>query len=346
MIEIENLSLEVGSFALRNLSLRIGAGEYFVLLGPTGAGKTLFLKCLCGLIAVQSGTICIEGQEVTHLAPRLRQIGYVPQDYGLFPHLRVEENITFALRLRRISRREARERVRPILEMLQLEPLLARSPTTLSGGERQRVALARALAIQPRLLLLDEPVSALDESTREHVCTELRRIQQELQITTIHVSHNLEEALAVSDRAGILDAGRLVQTGPVPELLQHPKNEAVARFLRAENIFTGQATPSSRGGSLVSFAGNCIRVSQPCEGEVKFTIRPEALRVYPARAGVNNAVRAHLMRVTERGLYRRLEFQAGVPVVVYVTGGEMGNEFVPGREYAVAFPPEAVHILE
>lgn len=346
MIEVEGLRARVGTFALEVERLEIPAGEYFVLMGPTGAGKTLFLKCLCGLIRVRGGTIRLDGEDITHLPPWRRRIGYVPQDYGLFPHLTVEENILFGLKAGRLSRKEAMERAKPIIEMLQLEPLLHRSPLTLSGGERQKVALARALTTQPKALLLDEPVSALDEPTRERVCAELRRIQRELGLTTIHVCHNVEEAMAVSDRVGILEGGKLLQTGPMTELLQRPRNESVARLLRAENILSGKAQPLPDGGSLLLLAGHRLRISRRCEGEVKFTVRPEALRVLPLDRPAENALRARLRQVTDKGLFKRLEFWAGFPLVVYLANEEATGKIEVGKEYWVAFPPDAVHILE
>lgn len=208
MLRVSGLCFRAGKFALQNVSLDVAEGEYFALLGPTGSGKSLLVQIVCGLISPDEGEIFIGGTNVTTLAPRLRGIGYVPQDYGLFPHLNVEQNIVFGLRARGVGIQEARRSIAGLVEMLGLERLLGRSTLSLSGGERQKVALARALAVKPQLLMLDEPVSALDESIRQSVCAELRRIQQELRITTVHVTHNFEEALAVSDRAGIMRKGR------------------------------------------------------------------------------------------------------------------------------------------
>jgi ABC-type Fe3+/spermidine/putrescine transport system ATPase subunit len=243
MIRTEAISFSIGTFRLQRLSINIAKGEYFVLLGPPGSGKTVFLECLCGLKKVNSGRIYIDGREVTGLEPRARDIGYVPQDYALFPHLSVEQNIAFGLRVH--SYPEAR--VTETADLLGIRHLLSRGINGLSGGEKQRVALARALVLQPKILLLDEPVCALDEVTRQEVCTQLLDIQRRLSLTTIHVSHNLEEAFSVADRAAVLNEGILQQVGPLDELLGKPNSEFVARFLRRKKYRKdrGQRTENS-----------------------------------------------------------------------------------------------------
>jgi len=345
MIRIQGLSLTVGAFSLCDISLEVASGDYFILLGPTGAGKSLFIECLCGLLRPERGTIEVNGRDVTRLAPRLRGIGYVPQHQGLFPHLRVADNIAFPLRVRHVGRGEIRSRVEPLVALLGLEALLDRLPAHLSGGERQKVALARALASRPRLLLLDEPLSALDESSRERLCADLRRIHHELQVTTIHVSHNFEEALAVGDRAGVFHDGRLVQTGSVTDLLRRPASEFVARFFRNDNVYRADAVPQPGGGTALTFAGHTLRVPLRHEGSVSFTIRPEALMVHDGGAVLPNGIPARLVRVTDRGPYRQLEFDAGVRLIAYSTAS--AGTFAAGsdRPYVVVFPPEAIHVL-
>ncbi|MHC4173948.1 MAG: ABC transporter ATP-binding protein [Planctomycetota bacterium] len=234
MIRTEEISFRVGTFRLQRLSINIAKGEYFVLLGPPGSGKTIFLECLCGLKKIDSGQIYIDGCQVTNLEPRARGIGYVPQDYALFPHLTVEQNIAFGLRVHSYQNKDTQARVAETAELLDIRLLLGRGVGGLSGGEKQRVALARALVLQPKILLLDEPVCALDEVTRQEVCAQLLDIQRRLGLTTIHVSHNLEEAFSVADRAAILNEGILQQVGPLDELLAKPSSKFVARFMRRE----------------------------------------------------------------------------------------------------------------
>jgi ABC-type sugar transport system ATPase subunit len=231
MIEAENLSFQAGTFCVEDVSLHVEDGEYFVLMGATGSGKSLLVKCLCGLVRAETGRILIDGRDVADLAPRDRCVGYLPQEYALFPHLSVARNITFARRARGDSHAKALRDARPVVETLGLAALLDRRPETLSGGEQQRVALARALASRPRLLVLDEPVSALDEPTRREVCEELRRVQRQFRLATIHICHNTEEARILADRVGVMDSGRLVQSGTLDELRARPANHAVARLL-------------------------------------------------------------------------------------------------------------------
>jgi len=233
MIRVRGLTFRAGDFRVSDVALNIPSSEYFVLLGPNGSGKTLLVSCLCGLIRAERGTIEINGHDVTHAEPRLRGIGYVPQDYGLFPHMNVARNITFALRARGMAHARALLRIAHVVEALNLVPLLARGTANLSGGERQKVALARALAIQPDLLLLDEPVSALDGPTRAEVLRELRHVQRQFAVTTIHVCHSIDEARAVADKAGVMIDGHLVQTGPLDDMMAAPANDAVARLLLA-----------------------------------------------------------------------------------------------------------------
>lgn len=247
MIRTEEISFRIGTFQLQRLSINMAKGEYFVLLGPPGSGKTIFLECLCGLKKIESGRIYIDGREVTALEPRARGIGYVPQDYALFPHLSVERNIAFGLRAHGYQRRQTEAKVIETVDLLGIRHLLSRRIDGLSGGEKQRVAVARALVLQPKILLLDEPVCALDEVTREEVCAQLLRVQRRLGLTTIHVSHNLEEAFSVADRAAILNQGILQQVGPLDELLHKPNSKFVARFMRCEKRLSSEADKPELG---------------------------------------------------------------------------------------------------
>lgn len=235
MLSINNLCLRAGDFRVRNVALEVGASEYFVLMGRTGSGKSLLVKAVCGLIRAESGRVLIDDRDVTDDEPRRRRVGYVPQDSGLFPHLNVEGNLVFSLKARGMRRARAVGKVAPIVESLGIGDLLKRSTVNLSGGETQKVALGRALASDPVLLVLDEPVSALDEPTRREICAVLRRVQRQFGVATIHVCHSLAEARSVADRVGIMHAGRIVQTGEIDELAANPANDAVARLVNVTN---------------------------------------------------------------------------------------------------------------
>ena len=248
MIRIDGLSFQVGGFRVDRIDLAVADGEYFVLMGPNGAGKSLLVQCICGLVAAAAGRIEIDGRDVTGLAPRLRRVGYMPQDGALFPHMSAGRNVTFARRLRGGSRAAAERDCRAIIDMLGLTALLSRRCDTLSGGERQKVALARALAIRPSLLLLDEPVSALDEPTRREVCGELLRVQRKLGVATIHICHNAEEARSLADRVGVMHQGRIVQCGSLDDLRAEPAEPIVARLLGCSRPHTNgrdEARPST-----------------------------------------------------------------------------------------------------
>lgn len=209
-LDLENVTIKVADFKLENINFHINENEYFVLMGPTGSGKSLLLKSICGLMHIHSGKIKICGKEVNELEPRSRKIGYVPQNSALFPNLNVQRNISFPLEVRGIKGEEITLQVRKLAELLGIRNLLGRSTIYLSGGEMQKVALARALACKPDLLLMDEPVSAVDEPTRRELCPLLKQVQNELGIATMHVCHNIEEAKLVADRIGTIKNGELI----------------------------------------------------------------------------------------------------------------------------------------
>lgn len=324
MIRTDRLSFSIGDFKLRQFTLEVAKGEYFVLLGPPGSGKTIFLECLCGLNHIESGKIFLGGRDVTRLEPRERGIGYVPQDYALFPHRTVRGNIAFGLRSNGTRRSEIPKRVIRTAEMLGIKHLLDRRIAGLSGGEKQRTALARALVMEPKVLLLDEPVCALDEGTRQEVCALLHRIQRQLGLTTIHVSHNLEEAFSVADRAAVLHHGLLQQINTLGELLRKPKNEFVAHFMRCENIFgaevTGQGADSS--STRVKIGQVSLNVPGKHQGSIKLMIRPEDVLIYPqgGQGGkIENELSVNLLRRRDYGGYVKVELDGPFNLVAHMT---------------------------
>jgi ABC-type Fe3+/spermidine/putrescine transport system ATPase subunit len=236
MIDIKNLSLHLGEFYLKDINLSIGDGEYFVVLGPTGAGKTVLMECIAGLHRIRTGEIWFDRTEVTQLVPEERNVGYVPQDYVIFPFLNVFDNIAFGLKQARYAASEIKERVNGLAELMGISQLLRRDTRTLSGGEKQRVALARALAPRPGILLLDEPLGALDLRTARYLRLELRRVHRELGLTTIHITHDLMEALEMADRVAVIQNGQVEQVAGPEEMLFYPEGEKVADFIGAPNI--------------------------------------------------------------------------------------------------------------
>ncbi|HHI68297.1 MAG TPA: ABC transporter ATP-binding protein [Planctomycetes bacterium] len=355
-LEVRGLRFRIGSFELGELDLAVKEGESFVVLGPPGSGKTLFLECLCGLLRPLSGRILIGGRDVTSLPPGKRGIGYVPQDYALFPHLSVEGNILFGLGKGRAGKEEGRKTAARTADLLGIGSLLSRDVTGLSGGERQRVALARALVRKPGLLLLDEPVSALDEATREKVIHDLRELKKELGFTMVYVCHNLEEAFGVADRAGLMGEGKFLQVGPMGELLRRPETLFAARFMRCENILTGRAVRDGEdGGSLLLLEGVRLPLPVEAEGTLTVAVRPEEVRLLPAGAsppgGGGVLLEARLERVEDRGGYTKAEVgTAGPRLTAHLSREEVEHlrergGFRPGTEYLAWIRPESVLVL-
>jgi len=231
MIELDHIDARFGDFALRDVTLRIGKGEYWVLLGPSGCGKSVLLQTIAGFFPPGRGRILIDGKDVTATPPERRNIGLVFQQSALFPHKSVRENIAYGLRVRKLAAVEVDRTVRDLVDRLGLGEILGRPVPTLSGGEAQRVAVGRALAVKPDLLLLDEPMSALDHNTRLELQAELGQLHKQLGFTTLHVTHSREEAAALGDHLAVMLDGRIVQHGLAAEVRARPRCPFVARFL-------------------------------------------------------------------------------------------------------------------
>ena len=345
LIQVRGLSLRLGDFAVHDADLDVAKGDYFVLLGPTGAGKTVLLECIAGLHRPQKGEIYVDGVQVNDVAPERRSMGYLPQDYALFPHLDVRQNIAFGMRLRKRSKKETSDKVDELAALLGITHLLRRTPLTLSGGEQQRVALARALAIEPQVLLLDEPLSALDEQTRETLCVELRRVHEELGTTTVHVSHNFEETLAVADRIGIIHEGRIRQVGTAEEVFRRPASKFVAGFVRCDNAMPGTARKSERG-LLVRVGDMDFQVAEEMEGDVFLTIRPEDVAVTLPGVHRPNAVRGRITSVVDKGALMRVAVDAGVNLVALIGRRDFqASGLSVGDKVAAFFDPTAAHVF-
>jgi len=332
-LQIADLAVHVGRFALGPLTLELQRGDYFVLMGPSGCGKTTLLKTLAGFHRPGAGAIVIGGEAVTALAPQRRGVGYVPQTSSLFPHLTVAQNVAFGLRFAPLPAAERRRRIDRMVALTGIEALLERRPTTLSGGEGRRVALARSLAVNPRVLLLDEPLSMLDTNARAELLATLRRIHDETQTVTIHVTHHAEEAWARQGSCGVMRAGRIVQTGTVADLFRQPRARFVAEFLGGRNVFPARF--EQRGAESVASLGWCdVSLAVPVSfgaGFVQF--RPESWLLVPEDEAPKTGggdrgweaqtrmpdgagpVRGVVREVLDRGVYRE--------VVVSVSGGPL-----------------------
>ena len=275
-VEVRNLTLAYGEMrALDAVSLDFADGGFFGLLGPSGSGKTTLLRCIAGFVFADAGTIRIGGAPVERVPVERREIGMMFQNYALFPNMSVAENVGFGLKVRRLPAAEVRRRTGEALDLVRLSDLGNRRPHQLSGGQRQRVALARAVVTRPRVLLLDEPLSALDKALRVDMQIELKRIQREVGITTIFVTHDQEEALSLSDRIGILHQGRLVQEGEPLDLYHRPANRFAATFLGEANLFDGTTEPGGlrlADGALLRWPGDAAP-----RGGATLSVRPEMI---------------------------------------------------------------------
>lgn len=260
-IRLSKLTKSFGSVtAVDNVSLDVAEGEFFSMLGPSGSGKTTVLRLIAGFETPSSGSVALFGEDVTAEAPFDRNVNTVFQDYALFPHMSVLDNVAYGLRVRGVSKSERRERARAALETVRLGGYGDRKPAQLSGGQRQRVALARATIVQPRVLLLDEPLGALDLKLREQMQVELKEIQRDLGITFIFVTHDQEEALTLSDRVAVFNEGTIVQLGTPQAVYENPDSEFVADFVGTSNVFTGQVA-SRLFGKVGSFSVRPERMS-------------------------------------------------------------------------------------
>ena len=248
MLEIRNISKKLGKFAISNASLKVEKGDYCVILGKSGSGKSLLLELIAGILSPDKGQILLQNRDITDSKTHNRKIGLVFQDWALFPHLSVQENIAYALKVQKVKPDTMRKKILQLSEEMEIEHLLERRPESLSGGEKQRVALARTMAAEPSILLLDEPLVSLDIQLRTGIMSLLRKIHNKGQ-TIIHVTHDYEEAIALGTRITVMNNGEIIQTGSPEEVFQHPKDEFVANFIGIRNFFKGTIEKESNGDS-------------------------------------------------------------------------------------------------
>jgi len=279
-----------GTHAVRALSVSVPAGRILSLLGPSGSGKTTTLKMIAGFDRPDSGSITLAGRDISRTPPHARNIGMVFQNYALFPHMTVFDNVAFPLRMRGWARRDIESAVQQALALVHLEAVAARLPRQLSGGQQQRVALARAIVFRPKLLLMDEPLGALDRQLRKSVQSELKRLQRQLDLTIVYVTHDQEEAMFLSDEIAIVQGGRIVQCGPPAVLYDAPGSHFVAGFLGESNFLGGTVAEAAQGQMLVTLPGGRQLQGRPSEPmsaghAVSVLIRPEKLQVHAASGG-------------------------------------------------------------
>ncbi|MCS6846386.1 MAG: ABC transporter ATP-binding protein [Anaerolineae bacterium] len=334
------------TIAVESFDLDVQQGEFVSFLGPSGCGKTTTLRMIAGFEQPTEGRIRIDGEDVTDTPPNKRRLGMVFQSYALFPNMTVADNIAFGLRMAKAPAHLIRQRVEEMLALIQMQGYGKRYSHQLSGGQQQRVALARALAIQPRVLLLDEPLSALDAKIRDELRNEIRRIQQALHITTIYVTHDQEEALALSDRIVVMNAGRVEQVGTPFEIYNRPQTEFVARFVGTLSTLRGVAGADG----CVMVGGQPVRLGQPLGDKrpgdaVAIALRPETITLNGAAPGDNRLV-AKVEGVTFLGSIVRV--QLSVDGSTFVADALNNPNFTPphaGETVTIGFAPEAARVV-
>jgi len=347
VIELKNVHVKAGDFNLQQINLTVSKGEYTVVLGPTGAGKTVLLESIAGLHTVHRGEILLDGKDVTSTVPEERGASIVYQDYTLFPHLTVKENIIFGLKVRHLSRSKITAALESICGIFEIRSLLNRLPGSLSGGERQRVALARALITKPEILLLDEPLSALDAESREEIRNQLNDTHQKLNITILHVTHDFEEAMSLADNIVVINQGRIVQAGKPSEIFYHPASEFVARFTMARNIFEGKIV--GQEGQNKVFQYNRIEISALSD---KLTaryavIRPEMMQVTLEKPMTTpNTFPGIVKSIVDRGANILLNVDCLPEIECLLPRQQFENMSLSiGKQVYISFLPSSVHLI-
>jgi len=348
MIGIRNLCVDLGDFVLDDISLTINEGEYLVILGPTGAGKTVLLESIAGLYPIKSGEIWLRGKDVTGLSPEEREVSIVYQDHALFPHLSVRDNITFGLKMHKADHEKIKDGLDRVVRLLDIGHLLHRKPGTLSGGEKQKVALARAIITEPAMLLVDEPLSALDPETRENVQQELRQLHRQLGVTLLHVTHDFEEAIALGDRIAVIGEGLLRQVGTPEEIFRHPNSEFVARFAMTRNIYRGEVESSNGTGTVFRVDDTRFIVAVAADGATHATIRPEDILISsePVTSSARNCLPGTVSRIIDKGSTLYITVSVPPDMSCLVTRHSYEEmELEEGKHVYLTFKASSIHLF-
>jgi spermidine/putrescine transport system ATP-binding protein len=344
-IELSGLTKRFGEIAVDNIDLSVASGEFFSLLGPSGCGKTTTLRLIAGFEQPTSGRILLDGVDVSDMPPHRRKVNTVFQSYALFPFLDVRDNVAFGLRHQKVSKADVWRRVNEALELVHMTSFAKRRPGQLSGGQQQRVALARALVLNPAVLLLDEPLGALDAKLRRSLKVELKALQERVGITFLYVTHDQEEALTMSDRLAVMNAGRIVQIGTPRQVYEEPADTYVADFLGAANLMEVEVV--SPGTVRV---GDFTLASQRCEasaGHAHAVIRPERVRIEEHGSGGENRVPAMVERVVFLGAATQvmLRLAPGAPLQALMQNDGSRPDLAQGTPVDCYLPPDALRVL-
>ena len=345
-IELSGLTKRFHEIAVDNIDLSVPSGEFFSLLGPSGCGKTTTLRLIAGFEQPTSGRILLDGVDVSGVPPHRRNVNTVFQSYALFPFLDVRENVAFGLRHQGVGKAEMKSRVDKALDLVAMTSFAKRRPGQLSGGQQQRVALARALVLNPAVLLLDEPLGALDAKLRRSLKVELKALQERVGITFLYVTHDQEEALTMSDRLAVMNAGKIVQIGTPREVYEDPADTYVADFLGAANLMEVEVV--SVGALRVgNFALTSSRCEQTTAGSAHAVIRPERVRIEEHGSAGENRVPAMVERVVFLGASTQvlLRLAPGIPLQALMQNDGARPDLTQGTPVHVFLPPDALRVL-
>ncbi|APO87287.1 MULTISPECIES: ABC transporter ATP-binding protein [unclassified Marivivens] len=355
-VEFERVqkSYDGETLVVKDLNLSMPKGEFLTMLGPSGSGKTTCLMMLAGFETATHGDIRIGGVSINNIPPHKRGIGMVFQNYALFPHMTVAENLAFPLEVRKIGKSEREEKVQRALDMVQMGRFGGRRPAQLSGGQQQRIALARALVFQPELVLMDEPLGALDKQLREHMQFEITRLAHELGITTVYVTHDQTEALTMSDRVAVFDDGRIQQLAPPDQLYESPQNSFVAQFIGENNTLTGVVKEIGNGKCLVQLDGGDLIDAKPVNvknvgDRTKVSIRPERVEINKDRLSPDaHTLKAEVLEFIYMGdIFRtRLRVAGHDDFVIKTRNAPDQVRLQPGTMIDIGWLPEDCHALD
>lgn len=347
MIAIKNLDVTFDSFSLKDINLKIDKNEFFVLMGPTGAGKTVLLEAIAGITPVKSGSIILNDRDVTRMPPEKRGVGIVYQDYALFPHMNIRDNITYGFRYHSSDKELMNRRLKQLCGQLNIEHLLERYPATLSGGEMQRSALARAVMFEPEVLMLDEPLSALDPSFRMEIQDLLRKLHSSTDITFLMVTHDFSEALSLGGRAAVMNNGKIEQLGDIDHLFRKPATEFVADFVGMKNILHARFS----GGSATAGNLNIVLGEHPPadRNEGYIAVRPEdiVLSAEPLSSSMQNSFKGRVSGLIDRGFVFEVAIKCGThDFTSLVTKGSVASLNIrPGTDICFSFKASAIHLF-
>jgi molybdate/tungstate transport system ATP-binding protein len=345
MISIDDLHIDLGEFHLQDITLEVEENEFFIIMGPSGSGKTVLLETIAGLVQPKAGRVMVAGEDITNLPPEKRGISIVYQDYALFPHLTVVENIRYGLHFSKGDNADAEKYLQDLVNLLNLKGLEERYPETLSGGEQQRVAMARALVVNPKVLLLDEPLSALDPRLREDFRLLLKQLQKNTTATILMVTHDFSEALALGGRGAVMNKGRIEQAGSMEDLFQRPKSTMVANFVGMKNLF-----PVIIANEIAFIDNLQISLGRgDCREKSFIAIRPEdiVLSVESLHSSMRNCYQGKVTQIIPQGFY--FEIHVVVDEINFcgliTKGALLDLELQEDRQIFLSFKSTAIHIF-